>query len=267
MIPPSLIDALERARSSDGGFGSMPDASSEAEATALAGIALGDADASAWLVAEQRADGSCGTDTGAFLADVTPLASLALPDGAARERALEHVVAVRGANAVGDGGGDPPYGWAWTTGAHGWTEPTAWGVLALRRGRPGQADRIRDGLDALRVRACVGGGWNYGTAEGFGVIQPPFVQTTAVALFATAGADVALTAAGLDVLARSWRKESMGLLSLATATAALRALDHDDAVIAAAALRRLLGSVSAPDTVALAWAAIALGSGIERLRA
>ena len=48
-------------------------------------------------------------------------------------------------------------------------------------GRPEAAARIADGLEVLRDQECVGGGWT--TAErGVGVAQPPFVQTTAVAV-------------------------------------------------------------------------------------
>ena len=259
------LDAqLERARTADGGFGSVPGADAEPEATALASLALDDDDARAWLLGHQRADGSFGINAGTVVSDDTALVSLALPDGASRERALDHVVAVSGSNAIDDRGA-PPYGWAWTIGAHGWIEPTAWGVLALRRARPSQTDRIADGLDVLRTQECHDGGWNYGTAESFGVPQPAFMQTTSIALFATRGTDDALTTRGLAALRSRWPREASGPLSLAVSTAALRSLGDEDAARATAELERTLNTAEDIDTVALAWAAIATGPGLQAL--
>jgi Prenyltransferase and squalene oxidase repeat len=252
---------LARSRSDDGGYGSVPGAPSEPAATALASIALADDGGVSWLLRSQRDDGSFGIDAGGVRSDDTALVALALPDGAARERALDHIVATAGANAV-DGSGTPPFGWSWTTGAHGWTEPTAWGVLALRRLRPSAAERIDDGLEALRVRACVGGGWNYGTPESFDIEQPPFVQTTAVALFAVAGADRRLTDGGLAALRARWRHENDGLLSLATTAAAFRSLGDPDAKDALALVEGRARRATDAGTVALAWSSIASGPGI-----
>jgi hypothetical protein len=257
----SLAARLARSKTVDGGYGSMPGAAPEPEATALAAIALDDADARAWLAGVQRADGSFGIDAGAVISDDTGLVSLALPAGPSLDRALDHVTSASGANAVDDRGA-PPYGWAWTIGAHGWTEPTAWGVLALRRGRPSAVERIADGLDALRTQECNGGGWNYGTAESFGVAQPSFVQTTSIALFATLGADGELTRRGLAALARRWRREAAGPLSLAVASATMRLLGHPEATSAASRLEPTVTSTHDVDTVALAWATIALGPGL-----
>src|SRR5437763_1874731 len=97
------------------------------------------------------------------------------------------------------------------------------GVRHDRCARPPREDRRG------WVRECAEGGWNYGTPESFGVVEPPFVQTTAVALFATAGIDEVLTRRGLAALHARWRSESGGLLTIATAAAAFRRLDHPDA--------------------------------------
>ena len=174
------------------------------------------------------------------------------------------MVATTGTNQRG-GSGPPPFGWPWTSGAYGWTEPTAWGVLALRARRPSASERIADGLDTLAQRECAEGGWNYGTPESFGVAEPPFVQTTAVALFATAGIDQGLTRRGLAALRARWRSESAGLLTLATATAAFRRLGDADAGDATDALEHAVVSDAESDTVALAWAALALGPGLQAL--
>jgi hypothetical protein len=267
MVAAGDVDALlALCRSDDGGFGSMPGAGSEPASTALAAIALDDDEARRWLAGAQREDGSFGIDAGAVRSDDTSLVALALPAGPALERALDHVVAMAGANTV-DGPDPPPYGWSWTVGAHGWTEPTAWGVLALRRCRPTSVDRIEDGLEVLRQRACVQGGWNYGTRESFDVEQPPFVQTTAIALFAVAGIDDALTSSGARALRSRWRHESQGVLSLATAAAALRFLNDADANDVMAVLTDQVLGAEGVGTVALAWSSIAAGDGLLALEA
>ena len=146
----------------------------------MVAIAFDDTVARQWLQGGQAADGSIVLRAGSVIRDETPLASLALGPGPGRERALDHVVRYQGAN------GDDPlvnaFGWPWTDDTHGWTEPTAWGLLALRSLRPSATDRIADAIALFEERECVGGGWNYGTREIFGVDIPPFVQTTAVAL-------------------------------------------------------------------------------------
>ncbi len=222
----------------------------------MAALALRDQRAVDWLVDAQRTDGAFGMQAGSVLSDDTAVVCLGLPTGTARERALDHLERIAGANAVADPGA-PPYGWPWTQGAHGWIEPTAWGMLALRVGRPDAAARIADGLAVLRDQECVGGGWNYGTREGFGVDQPPFVQTTAVAVLAVAGLDDALRRRGQVVLERRWPAEVAGLLSVASAAASLAALGSSQA---AHALEAMIGTAErtvVADTVALAWASLA----------
>ena len=267
MVASEVLNALlARSQAADGGFGSVPGAHPEPAATALAAIALSDEDAVGWLLGAQRPDGSFGIDAGGVSSDDTALTCLDLPDGPALERALDHVESTAGANAV-DGLGVPPYGWSWTIGAHGWTEPTAWGLLALRQRRPAAADRIDDGLAALRARACFGGGWNYGTPESFDVEQPPFVQTTAIALLATVGIDEELTTSGHQALRERWRSEDVGFLSLATTASAFRVLGDADAGEAAGLVERHANAAGELGTVALAWASMALGDGLHALDA
>jgi hypothetical protein len=263
MIDP-ISARLHAAKSADGGYGSVAGAAPEPEPTAMAAIALADPDAVEWLLGAQGADGSFGIRSGSVFSDDTAVVTLALPDGDARERALDHVEAVAGRNTL-SGDGPPPFGWPWTEGAYGWTEPTSWGVLALRRYRP-SSPRITDGLQVLRQRECIDGGWNYGTPESFGVPEPAFIQTTAVALFATAGADDGLTVRGLDLLRRRWTSEDVGLLTLSTTAAVLRRLGDPIAERAAERLRRTLQATSVSDTVSLAWAAIALGPGVDAFK-
>ncbi len=245
---------LAARRNDDGGFGPVAGASSEAEATALVALAFDDAPARAWIMANQREDGSLGLKVGSVFRDVTPLGALALPPGPERERALDTLTGV-----VGRNGSDPAvaaFGWPWTKGAHGWTEPTAWGLLALRLLRPTAADRIDDALAVFRERECVRGGWNYGSRVTLGVELRPYVQTTALALLALGDAESDLSDRATTELERSWFGESEGLLSLATATCALRARGSREADAAASALRRSPHRDTG-DTVTLAWVAFA----------
>jgi hypothetical protein len=191
--------------------------------------------------------------------------ALALPGGDVRERALDELVRVHAIGGVA--GGPVPHdpnvtGWSWTRGAFGWVEPTAWGLLALRRLRPAATDRIDDAVAMLADRECVEGGWNYGNRLVFDVALPPYVQTTAMALLGLRGLGPERTERGLAALADRWRGEQRGRLSLATACAALRAHEHPDASSAAVALRGREDDDGA-DTISLAWSVLALGDGLE----
>jgi hypothetical protein len=64
-----------------------------------------------------------------------------------------------------------------------------------------------------------------------------------------------------------WREEVSGGLTLAVAAAALRANDDDDAVTCASALADAFARTRfLEDVVTLAWATIAIGPALERLR-
>ena len=250
------VSELRVRRNPDGGVGSVPGGASEPEATALVALALDDDRARTWLADQVDEAGRVCLVSGAAASDRTALAALAMHPGAAREAALDHVVATV-ANDI-----DPnasPRGWPWTLGAYGWVEPTAWGVLALRALRPTAAARIDDGLEMLRQRECAGGGWNYGTRTVNGVDLPPYVQTTAVALLGVNGLDAAVVARGTAVLRSRWRSEASGLLSLATATVALQVLGDPAQLEARAAVasHRSLEDPEA-DTASLAWAVLAM---------
>ena len=106
----------------------------------------------------------------------------------------------------------------------------------------------------------MGGGWNYGTREIFGVDIPPFVQTTAVALLGLGDLTPSLSARGLAWLEGTWRDESAGRLTLATAACALQTGGSDQAAAALHALSE--ASRAEADTVAACWAQMAAsGSG------
>lgn len=261
------LDAL---RNPDGGFGPRQEVHSEPEPTAMGAIALNDAEARAWLIAHQAEDGSFPLVVGGVRNNAaTPLVALAL-DGAEREAAVDALVAVRAAHLESSSVApfDERYrGWPWTAGAFGWIEPTARAVLALRILRPEEPEAISDGLGVLRDRECVGGGWNYGNRIVLDEPLAPYAQTTAIAMLALQGLRDDLWARGIDRLRGLWRAERAGALSVALAATALRANDDPDYEDAEAALEESFGSTEfAGDVVSLAWAAIATGPGLDRIR-
>jgi hypothetical protein len=254
---------LSDLRNADGGFGPLPGASSEPEATAVAALALDDDRARSWLAANQRADGSYSVDVGPYVNDsATALGALALGPGAGRDRALDHVEETR-ARHVDSSDAIPidpsAVGWAWATGTASWVEPTARALWALRVMRP-TSPHITDAVALLRDRECVEGGWNYGNRIVLGEALPPFAQTTAIALVGLLGLDAELEERGLTTLARLWRIESRGGLTLATSVLAFRAHGRTtEAAAAAHVLRSLVDETGLlGDVTALAWAALAL---------
>lgn len=214
----AVAAALLRAQNADGGWGAEEGRRSNTEATALAALALGSAADSvarerglrgiAWLARLQAADGSWPLS-----ADVTQpswttsLAVLALVGlDVERDRA---VLGLRW--LVGHGGErlgwiasllyrfwptalparmDPDLrGWPWTLGAFSWVEPTAYALLALKKGRAHTAglpagERIREAERMISDRMCQGGGWNYGNSNVLGEQIPPYAEVTALTLLA-----------------------------------------------------------------------------------
>jgi hypothetical protein len=252
---------LDRARNPDGGFGPVSGAPSEPEPTALAAIALNDGAARDWLLENQRSDGSVAIVAGDVVRDVTALSSLVMGPGPQREQALDHIVGVYAQNAPSPN--LSAHGWPWTDEAHGWVEPTAWGLLALRSFRSTARERIEDAQQLFAERECVGGGWNFGTRSVFEVDLPPYVQTTGIALIALHGLASDMTDRGLGLLRSRWRSESDGILSLAVAGAAFAAYEDPEYAPATEALGNLVASTPEIDTSAVAWAGIALGSGLQ----
>ncbi len=265
-----FADSLEAARTGDG-FGPRAGLDPEPEPTALASLALDDAASRGWMEENQREDGAFALVAGLVVNDIaTGLCALALYDGPARQRALDHLIATpaRTIAASADVPHDPSvHGWAWTIGTYGWVEPTSHALLALQTLRPeGASAQIADGRGLLADRECEGGGWNYGNPIVLGVSLEPYAQTTAIALVALQDAEPELSLRGLAALRRLWPNERGGI-SLALSLAAFRLAGQPDAPDVEVALAEefqrngFLG-----DLVALAWAAIATGPGLERLR-
>lgn len=80
-------------------------------------------------------------------------------------------------------------GWPWLRDTFSWVEPTAWGLLALKRADPSlrsraTAARAQEAEKLLVNRTCVAGGWNYGNASALGQDLRAYVPTTALGLLA-----------------------------------------------------------------------------------
>jgi hypothetical protein len=80
-------------------------------------------------------------------------------------------------------------GWAWTAGTFTWVEPTAWGLLGLKKlsGRDRDASsaaRIAEGERVLADRVCRVGGWNHGNSNMLGTELSPYLSTSALGLIA-----------------------------------------------------------------------------------
>jgi hypothetical protein len=264
-----IASRLRAAQNTDGGFGPRVGMPSEPEPTALATIALEDADGRAWLASKQVADGSVPIDASIVVNDsATALVAIAFGAGDGRERALDHLEASM-ARSVRSSAAIPHdasvHGWAWTEGTFGWVDPTARAVTALRLLRP-DAPAIDDGVGMLHDRETVGGGWNYGNRVVFGGDLWPYAQTTAAAMVALQGIDTDVEERGIATLRRLWREEREGGLSVALATAALRLHGDGDADASEDALRELFDRTAfLDDVVTLAWAAIATGPALSRL--
>jgi hypothetical protein len=81
------------------------------------------------------------------------------------------------------------YGWPWASGSTSWVIPTAFSVIAIKQfttcNRTEASERrIQLGVEMLRDRTCVDGGWNSGNSIVYGVPLRPHVEATAIALLA-----------------------------------------------------------------------------------
>ena len=159
-------------------------------------------------------------------------------------------------------------GWGWTPdhlrlgGAHGLGRPRPPPAAARR------APAIADGLRVLADRECVGGGWNYGNRIVYGVALVPFVQTTATAVLALQGAEPDLVARGRRILLeRAVADEPAWPLARARPR---RAAAHRARRRRPRSRTRSRRASTPPPSSATsprsAWAALATGPGLERLR-
>jgi hypothetical protein len=80
-------------------------------------------------------------------------------------------------------------GWSWTSGTFSWVEPTAWGLLGLKRATrlprdPEVASRLDEAERLLADRVCRQGGWNHGNSNMLGTELSPYQSTSALGLLA-----------------------------------------------------------------------------------
>ena len=267
-MPADAAQLLAMLQNGDGGFPPSAGGASEPEPTALAAIALDNSAARSWLDSHQRSDGGFIVGPDSVLNDSpTPLAALALAPGDRRDRALDYVVQHQ-APQLGPDDRIPhdvnTRGWGWTSKTFGWVEPSARALLVLKLLRP-NVQQIADGNAVMTDRECQGGGWNYGNKEVFGTQYEPFLQTTAAGLMGVQDRTDGIRERAVAVIQRIWPNEPGGL-GWAMASAALHAVERRDADLDAELAALVAQTQLYGDTVALAWAAIALGPAIQTIR-
>ena len=198
------LKAIAGRAGDDGAFAPRPGAAGTSDATAWAVMALSAAHAEpervararARLVAMQGTDGRVSADPANPQAWwVTPLAVLAWYGAKEQEEAQLRAVAFlereggksseRGNKPIGHDPSIP--GWSWIEGSASMVEPTALGLLALRRCGESGHPRAKDAVRLLLDRQLPSGGWNYGNTVIYDRVLLPQVDASGVALLALAG--------------------------------------------------------------------------------
>lgn len=78
-------------------------------------------------------------------------------------------------------------GWPWVESTHSWVEPTAIGLMALKKSGKADHARSREAVELLLDRMLPSGGWNYGNTIMLGSTLRPQVQPTGLAMAALGG--------------------------------------------------------------------------------
>jgi len=174
-----------------------------------------------------------------------------------RQAWLTHIRSHRGTGGetAGSFDGDLP-GWPWVEQTFSWVEPTAWGVLSLRRTGHADDPRVAGGLATLADRQCSDGGWNAGTPDILGQQLFGYLYLTGLVLVALPPGHDAAKAGGRFLEGISERPSP---LNLAWATLA-RCVHGGDVAGAALALARRQqpdgGFAGRADRTALALSAL-----------
>lgn len=300
-----MIDALRErlvaGQNPDGGWGSQAGRSSTTELTALVTLALGRLDLPAaragaagglrWLIAQQHPDGSWPASARVRDASwATALAVIAVDAiGQETERALHGArwlmrrsprmpgLLVRLVHRMAPGAMavrlDPELkGWAWTSEASSFVEPTSYALLALKRLRSRMAEgavgeRIEEGERLIYDRMCQGGGWNYGNSTVLEAELWPYADVTALALVALADhPDHEANRRSLQALRTMLQHVSSGL-SLAWATLCFSAYREDPGPWRRRLLDRYARTAFLDEQRAVALALLAATGGAEVFRA
>jgi len=142
-------------------------------------------------------------------------------------------------------------------------EPTAWGLLALKKWMKVRAVTVDParlaGAHALLVdRCCADGGWNYGNSNMLGQDLRPYVPTTAVALLALLDRrSESVVKRSTDYLERAATSEPSGV-ALSLALVALRALGRSIDATRAALLEQIPTTLALKNHLAVALTLCAL---------
>jgi hypothetical protein len=216
--PETIVVQLRRrliaAQNSDGGWGYAPGKESRLEPTSwvFRGLVRTKAPpeviarALAWLLAQQRPDGSfISAPTAEFSQWQTSLVYLALKnypeeDETVQEaihRAFQAIVRdqAQATRRKNEAMGGDLVGWGWTNNAFSWVEPTAYGLICLNS-IGGQIEthpdskkiifRKEQAESILAKRRCADGGWNYGNTTSSDYALGSFPVPTALVLLALA---------------------------------------------------------------------------------
>lgn len=273
----SPVDQLGASRNPDGGYGYYPNRKSRIEPTAWVALspAMDAATARGWLVDAQGPDGWIRDDRRAPINyGFNALALLAfLTDRHTfphAERVGQALLQVKGL-AYGPSPvvrqDNSLQAWSWVDNTLSWVEPTAYGLLAIKRARAlgllessarTAAARVDVAERLLRDRACASGGWNYGNSQVFGANLYAHGPTTALALMALQDrAGTPFVDAGLQFLAANAMAERSGF-ALSLTTLCLRLFGRPTDAVTAAVDEQAPVSIAIANTITLAGLSIVL---------
>ena len=263
-----LRDLLARRRNADGGLPYYAGRKSRLEPTAWALLALGDAKAHALLASWRSPKGLIvEPEIGSVNYGFNGLAALALAANPSAEPAGAGAAVARQLQAHrGERESAHPaikqdpnlQGWSWTDGTFSWVEPTAWCTLAVKKlasGDPAARARIDEAEKVLVDRACVGGGWNAGNSEVYGLALPAYAPPTAVGVLALQNRRQDRVVVEATGFLRQHSAREGSTIALALSWLALTAIGDMPAQLAGTLADRLPVTESQGN---LAWAALML---------
>ena len=203
-----LREALLAGANAAGGWGYYAGRASRLEPTCWALLALGGGgsagagagahaqfferarQSSGWLVEDAHWPVNIGFNA---LALFTWLAQPSLATNEARQRLFTALISSKGVQAPDSElihQNNSIQGWSWIDATFSWVEPTAWGLIALKKARragltsPAADARIAEAERLLVDRCCSIGGWNFGNASVMHQDLRPYVPTSALGLLA-----------------------------------------------------------------------------------
>lgn len=208
-----LREALLAGANSTGGWGYYAGKASRLEPTCWALLALGSNDrkaaagvhpqflercqqSSGWLVEDPHWPVNIGFNALAlftWLSQPSTMSPVQPANTDARPRLLSALVSSKGVQAPASDlfrQDNSLQGWSWIDETFSWVEPTAWGLIALKKARraglgtPAAEARIAEAERLLIDRCCSIGGWNFGNASVMHQDLRPYVPTSALGLLA-----------------------------------------------------------------------------------